>query len=75
MISKYKDVCIMVERIERDPGIEPGGAFIAGTGIPVEKVLNLLGEGCYYQEIIQDYYPQLQTEDISACVRYILDEQ
>ena len=65
----------MVERIERDPKIEPGQPCIAGTEIPVEKVLNLLGEGFYYQEIIQDYYPQLRTEDISACVRYILDAQ
>jgi len=36
-------------------------------------VLELLSEGLSFEEIIKDYYLDLQIEDIRACVRYAID--
>ncbi len=60
----------MKNRIEVDPNIHFGKPCIAGTRIPVLGVLELVSEGLSFEEIIQDYYPDLQTEDVRACVRY-----
>jgi len=61
------------ERIEVNPKIHFGKPCVAGTRIPVLSVLELLSEGLSFEEIIQDYYPDLQIEDIRACVRYAID--
>jgi uncharacterized protein (DUF433 family) len=45
---------------------------MAGTRIPVQSVLELVREGLF-AEIIQDYYPNLETEDIQACLQYAID--
>lgn len=63
----------MKERIEVNPNIHFGKPCVAGTRIPVLSVLELLSQGLPFQEIIRDYYPALQTEDITACVRYAMD--
>jgi uncharacterized protein (DUF433 family) len=60
----------MAERIEVNPNVHFGKPRVAGTRIPVQSVLELVSEGISFAEIIQDYYPDLQTEDIRACVRY-----
>jgi uncharacterized protein (DUF433 family) len=39
----------------------------------VQSVLELVSEGIPFAEIIRDYYPDLQVEDIRACVRYAID--
>jgi len=36
-------------------------------------VLELVCEGLAFAEIIQGYYPDLQVEDIRACVQYAID--
>jgi uncharacterized protein (DUF433 family) len=38
----------------------------------VQSVLELLNEGLSFEEIIQDYYPDLQVEDIRACLQYAI---
>jgi uncharacterized protein (DUF433 family) len=63
----------MSERITVNPGIHFGKPCVAGTRITVQNVLELIGEGISFDEIIQDYYPDLQIEDIRACVRYAID--
>ena len=63
----------MKERIEVNPNIHFGKPCVAGTRIPVLSVLELVSEGLSFEEIIQDYYPDLQTEDVRACVRYAID--
>jgi len=40
------------------------------TRITVQSVLELLAEGLSFEEIIRDYYPDLQVENICGCVRY-----
>jgi uncharacterized protein (DUF433 family) len=61
------------ERIEVNPNIHFGKPCVAGTRIPVQSVLELVSDGISFEEIIQDYYPDLQVEDIRACVRYAIE--
>jgi len=63
----------MKERITVDPNIHFGKPCVAGTRITVQNVLELVSEGLTFQQIIQDYYPDLQTEDIRACIKYAMD--
>ena len=63
----------MKERIEVNPNIHFGKPCVAGTRIPVLSVLELVSEGLSFEEIIRDYYPDLQIEDIRACVQYAMN--
>jgi len=63
----------MRERIEVNPNVHFGKPCVAGTRIPVQSVLELVSDGISFEEIIQDYYPDLQVEDIRACVRYAIE--
>jgi len=63
----------MKERIAVNPNIHFGKPCVAGTRIPVLSVLELLSEGLSFEEIIKDYYPDLQIEDIRACIQYAMD--
>ena len=60
----------MIERITVNPDIHFGKPCIEGTRIPVQDVLELVAEGLSFEQIIKDYYPDVTTEDIRACVRY-----
>jgi len=62
----------MVERIAVNPQIHFGKPCVAGTRITVQSVLELLNEGLSFEEIIQDYYPDLTVEDIRACIQYAI---
>lgn len=62
----------MIDRIAVNPKIHFGKPCIAGTRITVQNVLELLDEGLSFNEIIQNYYPDLQVEDIRACLRYAI---
>lgn len=33
-------------------------------------VLELIEDGLTFQQVIEDYYPQLTDEDIKACLQY-----
>ncbi len=63
----------MTERIIVDPNIHFGKPCVAGTRIPVQSVLELVREGIPFDKIVQDYYPDLQIEDIRACVQYAIE--
>ncbi|MCX6050114.1 MAG: DUF433 domain-containing protein [Chloroflexi bacterium] len=62
----------MTERITVNSKIHFGKPYIVGTRITVQNVLELLDEGLSFKQILQDYYPDLQTEDIRACLRYAI---
>lgn len=62
----------MVERIEVNPRIHFGKPYVAGTRITVQNVLELINEGLSFDEIKQNYYPDLKTEDIKACLDYAI---
>ena len=66
--ERVKGVVALVGRITVDPGIHFGKPCIAGTRITVQSVLELLNEGLTFEEIIKDYYPDLQVDDIRACL-------
>ena len=63
----------MKTRIQINPNIHFGKPCIAGTRIPVHNVLELVSDGIPFAEIIRDYYPTLNNEDIRACVRYAIE--
>ena len=63
----------MKERIAVDPTIHFGKPCVARTRIPVQSVLELIREGLPFDQIIGDYYPDLEPQDIRACVQYAID--
>ena len=63
----------MKNRIAVNPQIHFGKPCIAGTRIPVHDVLELVREGITFAEIVQDYYPDLDAEDVRACLQYAID--
>ena len=63
----------MKERIQINPNIHFGKPCVAGTRIPVLSVLELVSEGISFEEIIKEYYPDLQLEDVRACIQYAID--
>jgi uncharacterized protein (DUF433 family) len=62
----------MINRIVIDPTVHFGKPCVAGTRITVESVLELLDEDLPFERIIEDYYPDLTTEDIRACIQYAI---
>jgi uncharacterized protein (DUF433 family) len=63
----------MKERIVINPAIHFGKPCVKGTRIPVQSVLELVREGLSFEDIIRDYYPDLEPDDIRACVQYAID--
>ena len=63
----------MQDRIAVNPQIHFGKPCITGTRIPVQNVLELVREGLAFADIIRDYYPDLDPEDIRACIQYAID--
>jgi uncharacterized protein (DUF433 family) len=62
----------MLERIVVNPKVHFGKPCVAGTRITVQSVLELLNEGMSFSEIIQNYYPELTTDDIRGCIEYAI---
>jgi len=60
-------------RVVIDPKVHFGKPCIAGTRIPVEDVLELIQENIPFTEIVEKYYPNIEIEDIKACVQYATD--
>ena len=56
-------------RIVIDHAILGGKPIIRGTRIPVEFILELLGNG-WSHEMIIDNYPRLANEDVLAALNY-----
>ena len=65
--KKYKTRIIVDEKVHF------GKPCVAGTRIPVENVLELVQENITFDKIIEEYYPDLNIEDIKACVQYATD--
>jgi uncharacterized protein (DUF433 family) len=61
------------KQIAVDPGIHFGKPCIAGTRITVQDVLELVREGLSFTQIVEDYYPDLDVDDVRMCVQYAID--
>ena len=61
-----------MERIIVDPQIHFGKPVVKGTRITVQSVLELVNEGLSFDQIMQDYYPDLKKDDIHACLQYAI---
>ena len=59
----------LLERITADPEIFGGKPIIRGMRITVELILSLLAQGETFEAILADY-PDLQPDDIPACLAY-----
>ena len=60
---------ILLKRITADPEIFGGKPIIRGMRISVELILSLLAQGETPEAILADY-PDLEPDDIRACVAY-----
>jgi uncharacterized protein (DUF433 family) len=58
-----------LERITIDPAVCHGKPCIRGMRWPVVVLLDYLGSGMSYQEILNDF-PELELEDIYAAINY-----
>lgn len=61
-----------MDRISVNPQIHFGKPYIKGTRITVQSVLELINEGLSFEIITQDYYPDLEIEDVKACIQYAI---
>ena len=59
----------MMNKIEINPRVMQGKPVIRGTRIPVELVLQKLGEGATEKDLLEAY-PRLTREDIHAAMRF-----
>ncbi len=59
----------LLKRITFNPGIFGGKPIVRGMRVSVESILSLLAQGVRETEILEDY-PDLEPEDIRACVAY-----
>lgn len=58
----------MTDRITVNQKIHFGKPCIKATRITVQNVLELIDQGLPSDEIIRDYYPDLEVQDIHACL-------
>ena len=59
----------LLKRITVNPEIFGGKPIIRGMRISVELILSLLAQG-ETQEMVLDDYPDLEPDDIRACLAY-----
>ncbi len=59
----------LLKRITADPKIFGGKPIIRGMRISVEMILSLLAQG-EPNDVILDDYPNLEPDDIRACLAY-----
>lgn len=62
----------LTDRITVDPRQCGGRACVRGMRIRVVDVLDLLASGMSREEILADY-PELEPEDIDACLKFARD--
>jgi len=63
---------LVMDRISVNSQIHFGKPCVSGTRITIQAVLELLNEGLTFEEITQDYYPDLEIEDVRACLQYAI---
>ena len=59
----------LLQRISIDPNVCFGKPCIRGHRIWVSLILDLLANGATFEEILEDY-PDLERDDILACIAY-----
>lgn len=59
----------LLDRITANPEIFGGKPIVRGMRISVELILSLLAQGVPAEELLADY-PDLQPDDIRACIAY-----
>ncbi len=59
----------LLKRITARPDVFGGKLIIRDMRIPVELILSLLSQGATQEELLDDY-PELEPEDIRACIAY-----
>lgn len=61
----------LTDRIVVSRNVLHGKPRIAGTRVPVYIILDLLAAGKSIEQITgEDYYPDITSEDIYACIAY-----
>ncbi|MBX2933382.1 MAG: DUF433 domain-containing protein [Ferruginibacter sp.] len=60
------------EKLHSDPKVMFGKMVIKNTRVPVDLVLEKLGHGISYTELLAAY-PKLTMEDIQACLLFAAD--
>lgn len=63
-----------LNRIVIDPAVRFGKPTVRGTRITVEDVLSYLAGGMSEAEIFGDF-PELQSDDIRACLAFAADRE
>ena len=59
----------LLERITARPDVFGGKPIIRDMRISVELVLSLMSQGATQEEVLDDY-PELEPDDIRACIAY-----
>lgn len=59
----------LLNRITADPEIFGGKPIVRGMRISVELILSLLAQGQTVEAILDDY-PELEADDVRACLAY-----
>ena len=59
----------LLERVTARPDVFGGKPIVRDMRISVEFVLSLLSQGTTQDELLDDY-PELEPEDIRACIAY-----
>ncbi|MGM0490940.1 MAG: DUF433 domain-containing protein [Planctomycetota bacterium] len=59
----------LLSRITANPAIFGGKPIIRGMRVSVEMVLSLLAQGETVESLLDDY-PDLEPEDVQACLAY-----
>lgn len=64
----------LLGRIKTDPEIFGGKPILRGMRISVELILSLLAQGETVEDLLDDY-PDLEADDIRACIAYARAER
>ena len=59
----------LLERVTARPDVFGGKPIVRDMRISVEFILSLLSQGTTQEELLEDY-PELEPEDIRACIAY-----
>ena len=59
----------LLSRITARPDVFGGKPIVRDLRISVELILSLLSQGATQEELLEDY-PDLQQDDIRACIAY-----
>jgi len=60
---------VLISRITTNPDMMVGKPTVRGMRITVEQIVNAVAGGVSTEELLEDY-PDLEEEDIRACLLY-----